>query len=161
MVRLRDAVGASIKGAKLTNAGSALSDDRYQINPSAQNEWYYVWKMIAESGLLAPKTTVRALIGQMLEWYPEVLETPADEEQKTAFVEKVEKSVSAEKRKWLLSGTEVPFTDMNHKWRELQLDSKKVKPILLVCRGLRDALKNLKSAIEQEDALNNAPLSSR
>ena len=151
MLRLRDAIGAGIKGAKLTD-GSGLLEDRPQIDPAMQNEWYYVWKMIAESELLDRKVTVRAFITQMLEWYPEVFEPVADEEQKKAFVGKMEKSISAEKSKWMQSGVEVPFKDMMSKWKELQLDHNKVKQMFLVCRDLRDVLRNLKSAIEQEEA---------
>lgn len=151
VVRLRDAIGAGIKGAKLTD-GSGLLEDRPQIDPSMQNEWYYVWKMISESELLDRKVTVRAFIAQMLEWYPEVFDEMADEKQKTAFVEKMGKSISAEKRKWMQSGVEVPFRDMNHKWKELQLDNNKVQPMFLMCRDLRDALQNLKSAIQKEEA---------
>lgn len=151
VVRLRDAIGAGIKGAKLTD-GSGLAEDRPQINPAMQNEWYYVWKIIAESGLLNRKVTVRNFIVQMLEWFPEVFEVMANEEQKTAFVDKMGKSISAEKRKWMQLGVEVPFKDMNHKWKELQLEHNKVKQMFLVCRDLRDALQNLKSAIQQEEA---------
>ena len=151
VVRLRDAIGARIKGAKLTDGGG-LHEDRPQIDPAMQNEWYYVWKLVAESGLLRRKVTVRAFVGQMLDWFPEVFEEMTDEEQKKAFVEKMEKSISAEKRKWMQSGIEVPFKDMNHKWRELQLAQNKVQQMFLVCRDLRDALKNLKAAIEQEEA---------
>ena len=151
VVRLRDAIGARIKGAKLTD-GSGLSEDRPQIDSAMQNEWYYVWKMAVESDLLERKATARAFIGQMLDWFPEVFEPIADEEQKKAFVRKMENSISAEKRKWMQSGVEVPFKDMMSKWPELQLDHNKVKQMFLVCRDLRDALQNLKSAIEQEDA---------
>lgn len=151
VVRLRDAIGARIRGAKLTD-GSGLAEDRPQIDPAMQNEWYYVWKLVAESGLLRRKVTVRAFVGQMLDWFPEVFEEMTDEEQKKAFVEKMEKSISAEKRKWMQSGIEVPFKDMNHKWRELQLAQNKVQQMFLVCRDLRDALQNLKSDIEQEEA---------
>ena len=151
VVRLRDAIGARIKGAKLTD-GSGLSEDRPQIDPAMQNEWYYVWKMISESELLDRRVTARAFIAQMLEWFPEVFEPVADEEQKKSFVRKMENSISAEKRKWMQSGVEVPFKDMMSKWPELQLDHNKVKQMFLVCRDLRDALQNLKSAIEQEEA---------
>ena len=151
VVRLRDAIGARIKGAKLTD-GSWLAEDRPQIDPVMQNEWYYVWKMIAESDLLDRKVTVRAFIAQMLEWYPEVFEPLTDDVEKKKFVEKMEKSISHEKSKWMQSGVEVPFKDMNHKWKELQLDYNKVKQMLLVCKDLYFALQNLKSAIEQEEA---------
>lgn len=151
VVRLRDAVGARIKGTKLTD-GNGLAEDRPQIDPVMQNEWYYVWKMVVESELLERKVTARAFIAQMLKWFPEVFEEMASEEQKTAFVAKMEKSISAEKRKWVQKGQEVPFKDMNHKWQTLQLDHNKVQLMFLVCRDLRDALQNLKSAIEQEEA---------
>ena len=151
VVRLRDAIGARIKGTKLTD-GNGLAEDRPQIDPSMQNEWYYVWKMVVESELLERKVTARAFIAQMLEWYPEVFDEMADEKQKTAFVEKMGKSISREKSKWMQGGQEVPFKDMMSKWPELQLDHNKVKQMFLVCRDLRDALQNLKSAIEQEEA---------
>lgn len=151
VVRLRDAIGARIKGAKLIDS-SGLAEDRTQIDPSMQNEWYYIWKMVKDSGLLSRKVTVRAFIGQMLNWFPEVFEELAEEEQRAVFVRKMEKSISAEKRKWNSCGQEVPFKDMNHKWSELHLDWKIVEPKILVCRDLRDALQNLKSAIEQEEA---------
>ena len=151
VVRLRDAIGARIKGTKLTD-GNELAEDRPQIDPVMQNEWYYVWKMAVESDLLERKATARAFIAQMLDWFPEVFEEMADEEQKTAFVEKMGKSISREKSKWMQGGQEVPFKDMMSKWPELQLDHNKVKQMFLVCRDLRDALQNLKSAIEQEEA---------
>ena len=108
--------------------------------------------MISESELLDRKVTVRAFIAQMLDWFPEVFEEIADEKQKTAFVEKIGKSISREKSKWMQGGQEVPFKDMMSKWPELQLDHNKVKQMFLVCRDLRDALQDLKSAIEQEEA---------
>lgn len=151
VVRLRDAIGAGIKGAKLTD-GSGFAEDRPQIDPSMQNEWYYVWKMIAESELLDRKVTARAFIAQMQEWFPEVFEPVADEEQKKSFIEKMGKSISREKSKWVQDRQEVPFKDMMSKWSELQLDHNKVKQMFLMCRDLRDALQNLKSAIEQEEA---------
>lgn len=151
VVRLRDAIGAGIKGAKLTD-GSGFAEDRPQINPAMQNEWYYVWKMIAESELLDRKVTVRDFIAQMLEWFSEVFKEMADEKQKTAFVEKMGKSISREKSRWVQDRQEVPFKDMMSKWQTLQLDHNKVRQMFLVCRDLRDALQNLKSAIEQEEA---------
>lgn len=107
-----------------------------------QNEWYYVWKMVVESDLLERKVTARAFIAQMLKWFLEVFGEMADEEQKKAFVEKLEKSISVEKRKWVQKGQEVPFKDMNHKWPELQLDPNKVEPMFLVC--LKSKCKSLK-----------------
>ena len=151
VVRLRDAIGARIKGTKLTD-GNGLAEDRPQIDPSMQNEWYYVWKMVVESELLDRKVTVRAFIAQMLEWFPEVFEPIADEEQKKAFIEKMGKSISREKSRWVQDRQEVPFKDMMSKWKELQLDHNKVKQMFLVCRDLRDALQNLKSAIQKEEA---------
>lgn len=151
VVRLRDVIGARIKGAKLTDGGGLL-EDRPQIDPAMQNKWYYVWKMIAESELLDRKVTARAFIAQMLEWFPEVFEPIADEEQKKSFIENMGKSISREKSKWMQGGQEVPFKDMMSKWSELQLDHNKVRQMFLVCRDLRDALQNLKSAIEQEEA---------
>lgn len=151
VVRLRDAIGARIKGAKLTDGGGLL-EDRPQIDPTKQNEWYYVWKMLHESGLLDRNATRRAFIAQMLDWYPEVFDEVADDEQKKTFVRKMESSISAEKSKWTQGKVEVAFKDMNHKWQELYLNWKSVQPMLSVCKDLFFALQNLKSAIEQEEA---------
>ena len=93
-----------------------MHEDRPQIDPAMQNEWYYVWKMISESELLDRKVTIRAFIAQMLEWFPEVFEPIADEEQKKSFIEKMGKSISREKSRWMQSGVEVPFRDMMSKW---------------------------------------------
>lgn len=144
VAKLRDAIGARIKGARLENEAQSATD-RPQIDPTIKCQWYYIWKILAESNLMIQdNNTVRAFLRQMIDWYPEVFEELVNEKQKMALVSKMEKSISTEKDKWKLAGKEVPFQDMLHKWKELGLDFyKKVQPMFLVCKDLHQALQNL------------------
>jgi len=146
VVRLRDEIGARIRGAELSDAGR-FDDERARIDPAKQNEWYYIWKMLAESKLLNRKATVREFLRQMMSWFPEVFEAEADDTQKSDAVIRMEKSISAEKKLWCKNGVETPFRDMNHTWKALYIDPRKFQQMYPVCKELFHALQNLKSEI--------------
>lgn len=128
--------------------------DRPKINPAMQNEWYYIWKGISESSVCGRKISVQNFIEQMIAWYPWAFATFSNLAGKKAFMEKMGKSISHERKLWKYGPAkeEVPIKDMWAKWKSLYLDYAKVYKFQPVCKDLYHALQNLKSAIEQEEA---------
>lgn len=147
LTMLRDEIGARIKGASL-NDSSRHTADRPQIDPLAQNEWYYIWKGVKESEVFAKnvRTTVTAFINQMMSWFPEVLTNPSDEEERKVVVEKMMRSISVEKCKWMKGDNEVPIKDMVASCQSLNLKyDGKVQRMFLVCNDLNKVLIKMKA----------------
>lgn len=160
-MRLRDVIGARIRGA-MPSDGSTR-----QIDPSAKNQWYYVFKAVtARIGdlregndrnefIVLPKNgkaEASSFVCQMMAWYPEVFGELADESAKKSFAVKMCRSISAEKSKWMKGDDEVPVRDMLAACQSLNLDYKKVQPMYIICKELSQALLSLRCSIEQEAA---------
>lgn len=154
--RLRNEIGKSID---FDDYNPVFGDvDRPKINPVMQNEWYYIWKGISESGVCAKRFSVQNFIEQMIRWYPWVFKEFQTLEEKKAFMEKMGKSISHERAHWKYGSAkeDVPIKDMWAKWKVLQLDYSRVAKFQPVCKDLCHALQDLKSSIEQEAAAKGA-----
>lgn len=148
LVRLRDEIGAHIKGARLADE-SRFAPDRHQIDPKVQKDWYYIWKPLNESELFARniKVGVTSFINQMLRWYPEVFPEFADEKARDKFINNLMQSISAEKSKWMKGDNEVPIKDMSASCTSLGLVyDNKIQSMFFVCNELRKGLGNMKMA---------------
>ncbi len=63
-----------------------VASDVEQINPSAQNEWYYIMKGIRESGMASSSMGDTKFAGQMVTWFPDLFAEKIDEGESKDFV---------------------------------------------------------------------------
>lgn len=86
------------------NEGADSSKNEYTINLSIKNRWYYFMQALVEAEVVRRKLTVPQLYEQMKEWFPEVAELKSHDTEED-FLNKLSRSVSAEKSKWKQTGT--------------------------------------------------------
>lgn len=70
-----------------------------RINPSAKNEWYYIFEALQESGVCRQSVGDKEFVEQMMEWFPTVFSYDTPEEMKS-MTDKLRKSVSHERALW-------------------------------------------------------------
>jgi len=137
LLRLRDDIGSCISGVRLKDE-SRYKLPRPQIDSSKKNQWYYIFKILKESGLLKPGVTDVRLIKQMIQWYPEVFGAFENKEQEKQIVDKMRKSITREKNYWIDENQEVSYGKMNDVWKKLNIDcDKKFLPMFSVCKELK------------------------
>lgn len=124
-----------------------VTSDVEQINPSAQNEWYYIMKGIRESGMASSSMGDTKFAGQMVTWYPDLFAEKIGEGESKDFVRNFAKSISAERNNYWTKGTEnkeVAIIDMHAHARTRNIDSGKAKRAFGIANGLKKALEELK-----------------
>ena len=70
-----------------------------RINPSAKNEWYYIFEALLEAGVCRQSVGDKEFVEQMMEWFPMVFSYDTPEEMKS-MTDKLRKSVSHERTLW-------------------------------------------------------------
>lgn len=129
-----------------------VASDVEQINPSAQNEWYYIMKGIRESGMASSSMGDTKFAGQMVTWFPDLFAEKIGEGESKDFVRNFAKSISAERNNYWTKGTEkkeVAIIDMHAHARTRSIDSGKAKRAFLIANGLKKALEELKTEIQK------------
>lgn len=129
-----------------------VTSDVEQINPSAQNEWYYIMKGIRESGMASSSMGDTKFAGQMVTWYPDLFAEKIGEGESKDFVRNFAKSISAERNNYWTKGTEnkeVAIIDMHAHARTRNIDSGKAKRAFGIANGLKKALEELKTEIQK------------
>lgn len=129
-----------------------VASDVEQINPSAQNEWYYIMKGIRESGMASSSMGDTKFAGQMVTWYPDLFAEKIGEGESKDFVRNFAKSISAERNNYWTKGTEnkeVAIIDMHAHARTRNIDSGKAKRAFGIANGLKKALEELKTEIQK------------
>ena len=129
-----------------------VASDVEQINPSAQNEWYYIMKGIRESGMASSSMGDTKFAGQMVAWFPDLFAEKIGEGESKGFVRNFAKSISTERNNYWTEGvekTEVAIIDMHAHARTRNIDSGKVTRAFLIANGLKKALEELKTEIQK------------
>lgn len=143
LAALRAAIASYIDMGQRNGTLAPAATD--QIDPSAQNEWYYILLAVTEAGVAS-----RVHIGdvtfaeQMISWFPWLFQSVADVEA-TDFKRKFTKSISAERSLWKY-GEKRQVTAIQDMWarqRILGIDHAKLARLHAVALGLRTALKQL------------------
>lgn len=140
--KVRDVIMRFIKKGGITS-------DMEQINPSAQNEWYYILIAIAETEIAGRNVfTDVNFANQMISWFPWLFHFGTPEEMAT-FKRKFTKSISAERSLWKY-GAKKEVTAIKDMWarqRPLGIDYAKLSRLHPVANGLKKALEELKTEI--------------
>lgn len=129
-----------------------VASDVEQINPSAQNEWYYIMKGIRESGMASSSMGDTKFAGQMVAWFPDLFAEKIGEGESKDFVRNFAKSISAERNNYWTKGTEnkeVAIIDMHAHARTRNIDSGKAKRAFGIANDLKKALEELKTEIQK------------
>lgn len=127
-----------------------VTSDVEQINPSAQNEWYFIMKGIRESGMASSSMGDTKFAGQMVAWFPDLFAEKIGEGESKDFVRNFAKSISAERNYYWTQGAErkdIAIIDMHAHARTRRIDNGKVKRAFLIANGLKKALEELKTEI--------------
>ena len=78
LIKLRNTIAAAIDMGDDTKKYGEPQEKR--INPSKKNEWYYIMKAIAESGVSVKGLSVVDFVEQMAEWFPQFFDFEHEEE---------------------------------------------------------------------------------
>ncbi len=128
-----------------------VASDVEQINPSAQNEWYYLLIAISEAEIVGRDVfTDVNFANQMISWFPWLFHFDTPEEMAT-FKRKFTKSISAERSLWKY-GAKKEVTAIKDMWarqRTLGIDYAKLARLYPVANGLKKALEELKTEIQK------------
>lgn len=91
-----------------------------RINPSAKNEWYYIFEALLEAGMCRKNVGDKEFVAQMMEWFPTAFSYDTPEEMK-AMTDKLRKSISHERNLWKHGGAK-EVTQLKDMWaRHVQL----------------------------------------
>ena len=129
-----------------------VASDVEQINPSAQNEWYYIVKGIRESGMARSDMGDTKFTGQMVAWFPDMFADKIGEGDSKDFVRNFAKSISAERNNYWTEGAErkeVAIIDMHAHARTRNIDNGKAIRAFGIANGLKKALEELKTEIQK------------
>ena len=122
-----------------------------QIEPTAQNEWYYILIAIAEAEIVGRKVfTDVNFAEQMISWFPWLFHFDTPDEM-ASFKRKFTKSISAERSLWKY-GAKKEVTAIKDMWarqRTLGIDYAKLARLHPVANGLKKALEELKTEIQK------------
>jgi hypothetical protein len=151
LTKLRDTIAAAIDMGNATIMYGKPQEVR--INPTVQNEWYYIEKAIVEAGVAKSKLTDTLFVEQMVEWFPMLFPDETPEKFKD-FKRRLLKSISAERGLWK-SGKmklEVTLKDMWAKGMSRVLGDTKANRIYeLAYKGLYISLTALKHELERDN----------
>ncbi|MCQ2273311.1 MAG: hypothetical protein MJZ86_00790 [Bacteroidales bacterium] len=129
-----------------------VSHSQFHIEPSAQNEWYYILAAICESNVLANnKCTDVGFIDQVFLWFPWLFDVKSAEEL-VSFKRNFAKSISAERGLWKY-GKKKEVTSIANMWarhRVLNIEESKVERLQPVASYLRQELIDLRNTIERQ-----------
>lgn len=123
-----------------------------QINPSAQNEWYYIMKGIRESGIASSSMGNKKFAEQMVAWFPDFFAEKIGDGDSKAFIRNFTKCISAEHNKYWTEGIEskeVTIINMHAHARTRNMDCGKVVRAFNIANGLKKALEELKTEIQK------------
>lgn len=90
------------------------TDEHGRINPTAKNEWYYVFEALQEAGVCRKNVGDKEFVEQMMEWFPTVFSNDTPEEMK-AMTDKLRKSISRERTLWKY-GSAKEVTKLKDMW---------------------------------------------
>lgn len=149
LTALRNTIASFINLGEDNNKLSVAAEN--QIEPTAQNEWYYILIAIAEAEIAGRNVfTDVNFANQMISWFPWLFHFDTPEEMAT-FKRKFTKSISAERSLWKY-GAKKEVTAIKDMWarqRTLGIDYAKLSRLHPVANGLKKALEELKTQIQK------------
>lgn len=151
LTALRNAIAAYVDLGQ--DNGKIAAPSNFQINPSCQNEWYYILLAISESKIvIGKKLTDTNFFDQMVDWFPWLFHFDNITDLKS-FKRKFTKSISAERRKWKYgrAKTVTAISDMWAKYVTLGIDESKVARMYPIAKGLKEKFENLMVQIQKEN----------
>lgn len=151
LTELRNAIVSFINLGE--DNGKLTPPSANQIEPSSQNEWYYIEIAIAEAEICTPrKPSDVKFTDQMISWFPWLFHFDTPEEMKT-FKRKFEKSLSAERSIWKYGQNKevTAIKDMWPRQRTLRIDYAKLSRLHPIAEGLKQRLTALKTDIVKEN----------
>ena len=149
LTSLRNTIASFINLGEDNNKLSVAAEN--QIEPTAQNEWYYILIAIGEAEIAGRNVfTDVNFAKQMISWFPWLFHFDTPEEM-AAFKRKFTKSISAERSLWKY-GAKKEVTAIKDMWarqRTLGIDYAKLSRLHPVANGLKKALEELKTEIQK------------
>ena len=149
LTALRNTIASFINLGEDNNKLSVAAEN--QIEPTAQNEWYYILIAIGEAEIAGRNVfTDVNFANQMISWFPWLFHFDTPEEMAT-FKRKFTKSISAERSLWKY-GSKKESTAIKDMWarqRALGIDYAKLSRLHPVANGLKKALEELKTEIQK------------
>lgn len=140
-----------------TDNGNTIDASENRIEPTAQNEWYYLLIAISEAEIVSRSVfTDMNFANQMISWFPWLFHFDSPEEMAT-FKRKFTKSISAERSLWKY-GAKKEVTAIKDMWarqHSLGIDYAKLSRLHPVANGLKKALEELKTEILKAQSQKN------
>ena len=90
------------------------TNEHGRINPTAKNEWYYIFEALQEAGVCRKEAGDKGFVAQMMEWFPTVFSYDTPEEMNTMTV-RLRKSISRERTLWKY-GSDMEVTKLKDMW---------------------------------------------
>ena len=149
LTALRNTIASFINLGEDNNKLSVAAEN--QIEPTAQNEWYYILIAIGEAEVAGRNVfTDVNFANQMISWFPWLFHFDTPEEM-AAFKRKFTKSISAERSLWKYGAKKEPtaIKDMWARQRTLGIDYAKLSRLHPVANGLKKTLEELKTEIQK------------
>lgn len=149
LTALRNTIASFINLGEDNNKLSVAAEN--QIEPTVQNEWYYILIAIGEAEIVGRNVFSDVnFANQMISWFPWLFHFDTPEEMAT-FKRKFTKSISAERSLWKY-GAKKEVTAIKDMWarqRTLGIDYAKLSRLHPVANGLKKALEELKTEIQK------------
>lgn len=149
LTSLRNTIASFVNLGEDNNKLSVAAEN--QIEPTAQNEWYYILIGVSEAEIVGRNVfTDVNFANQMISWFPWLFHFDTPEEMAT-FKRKFTKSISAERSLWKY-GAKKEVTAIKDMWarqRTLGIDYAKLARLHPVANGLKKALEELKTEIQK------------
>lgn len=156
LTALRNTIASFINLGEDNNKLSVAAEN--QIEPTAQNEWYYILIAIAEAEIAGRNVfTDVNFAKQMISWFPWLFHIDTPDEM-ASFKRKFTKSISAERSLWKY-GAKKEVTAIKDMWarqRTLGIDYAKLARLHPVANGLKKALEELKTEIQKAQNQRNS-----
>lgn len=102
--KLQALLGEIARSIDLGEYNAIYGDNEHgRINPTAKNEWYYIFEALQEAGVCRKSVGDKEFVAQMMEWFPTAFSYDTPEEMK-AMTDKLRKSISRERSLWKHGG---------------------------------------------------------
>lgn len=149
LAALRNTIASFINLGEDNNKLSGAAEN--QIEPTSQNEWYYILIAIVEAEIVGRNLfTDVNFANQMISWFPSLFHFDTPDEM-ASFKRKFTKSISAERSLWKYGAKKevTAIRDMRARQRLLNIDYAKLSRLYPVANGLKKALEELKTEIQK------------
>ena len=113
--KLQALLGEIARSIDLGEYNAIYGDNEHgRINPTAKNEWYYIFEALLEAGVCRKDVGDKEFVAQMMEWFPTAFSYETPEEMRAMTV-KLRKSISRERSLWKYGGAK-EVTKLKDMW---------------------------------------------